>query len=71
MKRIKLAAALITAGILLCGCSAEVPEASGNEIIQEDVRELCLFENGEGVYQLVRAEECSEEVLECVKLGRR
>lgn len=76
MKFLKLfAALLLTGGLLLTGCGeSELPETSADteaQPVQEAAAPICLFENGEGVYKIVRPEECSEDVTAAATLGWR
>lgn len=74
MKLRNIFAALLAAGLLLCGCQETAePDATGETAAEtvEEVQELCLFENGEGLYKLVRPEECSADVTDAATLGWR
>ena len=73
MKLKKLFGVLLLAGCLaLTGCGGDAPEttadtAAETEIVQ--VPDLCLFENGEGLYKFVRPDECSDDVTAAATLG--
>lgn len=76
MKLSKIFAALLAAGLLLCGCQdtaqpSDTAEETGAEAAVQEVGEIVLFENGEGLYQLVRPDECSKDVTDTATLGWR
>ena len=76
MKRSKIFAVLLAAGLLLCGCqetsqSDDKVEETGAETAVQEVGEIVLFENGEGLYQLVRPDVCSDDVTDTATHGWR
>ena len=76
MRISKLLTAVLAAGLLLCGCQnapepADTTEDTAAETVVEEAGELCLFENGAGLYKFVRPDECSNDVTDTATLGWR